>query len=138
MPIVTFTNEVNLALELAFTIEDPAGIEAVELAHTILQIFKNREGLEAEAMHQSLLQWSLQWPRIEKSPDTERSQKGDNEMSTGFCNCVTTDSSEYPPNCHKPWCNRIPRHMRTVRPVETVKINGLYGKNDMLPPSNKE
>lgn len=76
MPIVTFTSEVQLTLELAFAIEDPAGIEAIELANTILRIFRGREGEQLKNMHQSLLQWSLQYPRVEKSPDTERCQKG--------------------------------------------------------------
>ena len=73
MPIITLTIREQIALELAFIIEDPAGIEAIQLAHTILRVFENREGTEVEAMHQSLLQWSLQWPRIEKSPTTQRS-----------------------------------------------------------------
>jgi hypothetical protein len=81
MSIITLTEKENLVIELALTIEDPAGIEALELANSILRVFHNREGAELEAMHQSLLQWSLQWPRrnttipTEKAPDTERSIK---------------------------------------------------------------
>jgi hypothetical protein len=74
MPTITLTERENLVIELAFTIEDPCGVEAIELANSILRVFENREGPEAEAMHQSLLQWSLQWPRVEKSPITRRSR----------------------------------------------------------------
>lgn len=71
MPIINLNDRQGLVFELAFAIDDPVSIEVIELAHTIVRIFEGREGREVVSMHESLLQWSLQWPRIEKSPDTQ-------------------------------------------------------------------
>lgn len=52
-----------LAIDLALAIEDPAGVEAIELAQTLIEIFRNRTGRQAELMRESLHRWALQWPR---------------------------------------------------------------------------
>jgi hypothetical protein len=52
-----------LTIDLALAIDDPAGIEAIELAQTILEVFADRAGRQAELMRESLHRWSLQWPR---------------------------------------------------------------------------
>lgn len=53
----------QFVVELALRIEDPAGIEAIELAATILEVFEGREGRQLELMRESLYRWALQWPR---------------------------------------------------------------------------
>jgi hypothetical protein len=52
-----------LVIDLALRIEDPAGVEAIELAQTILEVFGDREGKQSELMRESLHRWSMQWPR---------------------------------------------------------------------------
>lgn len=52
-----------LVLDLALAIEDPAGIEAIDLAQGILDVFGNREGKQSRLMAKSLEKWALQWPR---------------------------------------------------------------------------
>jgi len=63
MPIVQFTEQDRFIVDLALTIDDPAGVEAIELAQTILEVFRNRQGRQAELMRESLHRWALQWPR---------------------------------------------------------------------------
>jgi hypothetical protein len=58
-----FSKSDCLAIDLALAIEDPAGIEAIELAQTIIEVFGDRTGRQAELMRESLHRWALQWPR---------------------------------------------------------------------------
>ncbi len=60
----------SLVIDLALTIEDPAGIDAIELAQTIVEVFGDREGRQIELMRDSLYRWSLQWPRA-RTVDTK-------------------------------------------------------------------
>jgi hypothetical protein len=52
-----------LVIDLALAIEDPAGVEAIELAQTVIEVFRCREGRQSELMRESLHRWSMQWPR---------------------------------------------------------------------------
>jgi hypothetical protein len=52
-----------LTIDLALAIEDPAGVEALELAQTIIEVFGGRTGRQADLMRESLHRWALQWPR---------------------------------------------------------------------------
>lgn len=52
-----------LVIDLALRIEDPAGVEAIELAQTILEVFGDRQGRQSELMRESLHRWAMQWPR---------------------------------------------------------------------------
>jgi len=52
-----------LVIDLALAIEDPAGVEAIELAQTVIEVFRDREGRQSELMRESLHRWSMQWPR---------------------------------------------------------------------------
>ena len=54
---------IDLVIELALRIEDPAGIDAIELAQTIVEVFEGREGRQLELMRESLHRWAMQWPR---------------------------------------------------------------------------
>lgn len=62
-PIVEFSERDQLRIDLALAIEDPAGIEAIELAEVILEVFECRQSRQAELMRESLHRWGLQWPR---------------------------------------------------------------------------
>lgn len=64
------TERQQLQLELALHIDDPAGVEQLDLAEVILEIFANRADRQCELMRQSLWRWSQQWPR--NCPPTER------------------------------------------------------------------
>lgn len=63
MPVIEFSERDRLVVDLALAIEDPAGIEAVELARVLLEIFGDRSPAQAQLMQESLYRWSLQWPR---------------------------------------------------------------------------
>lgn len=63
MPIEQLTERDHLTIELAVVIEDPAGIEALDLAAVILEIFAKRSPRQCEVMRQSLWRWSQQFPR---------------------------------------------------------------------------
>jgi flagellar biosynthesis/type III secretory pathway ATPase len=67
------TKQDCLVLDLALAIEDPAGIEAIELAQAIFEIFNDREGKQVRLMRDSLHRWAMQWPR--NCPATERNPK---------------------------------------------------------------
>lgn len=70
-PIHEISDRDALKIELALQVEDPAGVEALDLADVILEVFSNRSPAQAELMRQSLWRWSQQWPR--NSPPTKRS-----------------------------------------------------------------
>lgn len=80
MPTTELTEREALIVNLALAIEDPAGIEALDLAREILEIFHNRGPFQADLMRQSLWRWSMQFPRKEHDPDrapqTERPASG--------------------------------------------------------------
>jgi hypothetical protein len=75
MPVNHLTEREHLTIELALIIEDPAGVEQLDLAAVILDIFQNRPARQCELMIESLWRWSRQWPR--NCPDTERSPKAE-------------------------------------------------------------
>lgn len=79
-PTHALTEHEQRIVDLALWIEDPAGIEAVDLAREILEIFHNRGPFQADLMRQSLWRWSMQFPRKEHDPDrapqTERPASG--------------------------------------------------------------
>lgn len=71
----------RLTIDLAIVIEDPAGIEQIDLASVILEVFADRSGRQCELMKDSLWRWAQQWPRslsaveaAEPPPPTERSR----------------------------------------------------------------
>lgn len=70
MPASELTKRQYQQLELALVIEDPAGVEQLDLAELILEIFSDRSARQCELMRQSLWRWSQQWPR--NCPPTER------------------------------------------------------------------
>ena len=91
MPVNSLTERDHLTISLALIIEDPAGIEAIDLAAVILEIFANRSGRQSELMRQSLWRWAQQWPRSvatppEPPPPTQRNVcvvcKGSGEVTT--------------------------------------------------------
>lgn len=57
------TEDQGFVIELALRIDDPAGIEAIELAHVILEVFGDRAPRQADLMRESLHRWAMQWPR---------------------------------------------------------------------------
>lgn len=63
MPIQELTDRDHLTIELALIIEDPAGIEALDLAAVILETFAKRSPRQCEVMRQSLWRWAQQFPR---------------------------------------------------------------------------
>jgi archaellin len=69
----SLTERDHLTIELALIIEDPAGIEQIDLAAVVIEVFANRSGRQCELMRQSLWRWAQQWPR--NCPETERSPK---------------------------------------------------------------
>jgi hypothetical protein len=75
MPAHELTERDKLTIDLALVIEDPAGVEQLDLAAVILDIFQNRPARQCELMTESLWRWSRQWPR--NCPDTERSPKAE-------------------------------------------------------------
>lgn len=73
------TERDHLTIELALCIEDPAGIEAIDLAAVIVEVFERRSARQCELMRQSLWRWAQQWPRTlsavkaaEPPPPTQR------------------------------------------------------------------
>lgn len=62
MPI-EFSERDKLIIDLALAIEDPAGVEAIELSQTIIEVFSDRQGRQTELMRESLHRWAMQWPR---------------------------------------------------------------------------
>lgn len=71
MPVTSLSEREHLTIELALIIQDPAGVEQLDLAAFILELFANRSALQCELMQQSLWRWAQQWPR--NCPVTERS-----------------------------------------------------------------
>ena len=63
MPIEQLSEREALTVELALIIEDPASIEAIDLAATILEVFERRNPPQANLMRESLYRWAQQWPR---------------------------------------------------------------------------
>jgi hypothetical protein len=76
MPLDHLTERERLVLDLALEIEDPAGVEAIELAHVILEVFGDREPRQADLMRESLHRWSMQWPRALSGRNEDISSKG--------------------------------------------------------------
>jgi hypothetical protein len=62
----------SLTIELALEIEDPAGIDQVNLASAIMQVFGNRDSTECVLMRHSLLHWAKQFPRKRSVGDIRR------------------------------------------------------------------
>lgn len=73
MPITELTERDHLTIELAIVIEDPAGIEALDLAAVILEIFARRSPRQCEVMRQSLWRWAQQFPRSLAAVDAAQS-----------------------------------------------------------------
>lgn len=63
------TEDQGFVIELALRIDDPAGIEAIELAHVILEVFGDRAPRQADLMRESLHRWSMQWPRSRRADE---------------------------------------------------------------------
>jgi hypothetical protein len=83
MSVNDLTERDHLTIELALIIEDPAGIEQLDLAAVIIELFANRSARQCELMRQSLWRWAQQWPRAlsaaeaaERPPPTERNVCG--------------------------------------------------------------
>ena len=72
MAFVELSERDRLRIDLALEIEDPAGIEAIELADVILEVFSAREPRQAELMKESLHRWALQWPRLHAGEEVQR------------------------------------------------------------------
>lgn len=81
MPVNSFTEREHLTISLALILEDPAGVEQIELAAVILEVFANRSARQCELMRESLWRWAQQWPR--NCPATERSPKTDEPPQAG-------------------------------------------------------
>jgi archaellin len=81
MPENRLSERDHLTLELALIIDDPAGVEQIDLAAVIIEVFANRSERQCELMRQSLWRWSQQWPR--NCPTTERSTKVTEEPHGG-------------------------------------------------------
>ena len=66
------------ALELAFWIEDPASLEAVELAQDVLWLLRDRDSVIVVALTSEVRALNLKYPRISagdsKSTDTQQPQ----------------------------------------------------------------
>jgi hypothetical protein len=75
VPVTRMSAREQLAVELALHIDDPAGVEALDLAECILDTFALREPFQCQVMTESLRRWALQFPRRQNGttgPITER------------------------------------------------------------------
>lgn len=100
MSISKLSDQSTLLLDLALRIDDPAGIEAIDLAAEIIKTFENRSEEQCVAMRQSLWRWAKQWPRPVE-PETEHTMCQAMCLECGKPVDWTKTNSGYPlcPDC---------------------------------------